>query len=340
MLGTIGFDLDLTLVDSRPGIERALRALSATRGVPIAIDVVLGRIGPKLETELANWFPDEEVADAARHYRALYFDTCVDGGTIALPGASEALAAVHEADGRVLVVTAKSAPLAERCLEYVSLSYDALVGNVFGAEKCDALREHDARVYVGDTLTDVASAHAAGATAVAVTTGPDDAETLARAGASYVFASLHDVAAWLRTAAALRGHVNHVNRAVAMQNAFARTCELTEEVELAVLVEEAVALGCPDAELRGLTITREVESAPPVAIDRHRVLQIAVNLIANARDSVTERRCRLEGADAPPGRSRCAVGATGSAAVRVRGALREVGAVVSRDPRANLSASG
>jgi phosphoglycolate phosphatase len=105
---------------------------------------------------------------------------------------------VHARGGRVLVVTAKTEALAKRCLEYTDLPFDALVGHAFGAEKSNALREHEASAYVGDTVTDVASALAAGATPIAVTTGPDDAAALHDAGAALVFASLHDVAAHFR----------------------------------------------------------------------------------------------------------------------------------------------
>jgi phosphoglycolate phosphatase len=198
MLGTIGFDLDLTLVDSLPGIARSMRALGAETGVAIDVELVLSRIGAKLEHELAHWYPADEVAGAARRYREIYFDACVDGGTVPLPGAPEVVETVHELGGRVLVVTAKSEALAKRCLEYVGLPYDALTGLAFGTEKSDALREHDARFYVGDTVTDVASALGASATPIAVTTGPDDAAALTRAGAAYVFPSLHEVAAFLR----------------------------------------------------------------------------------------------------------------------------------------------
>ena len=51
---TVGFDLDMTLIDSRPGIRASLRALTEETGVPIDADVVIGRLGPKLEWELGS----------------------------------------------------------------------------------------------------------------------------------------------------------------------------------------------------------------------------------------------------------------------------------------------
>ena len=53
-------------------------------------------------------------------------------------------------------------------------------------------------IVVGDTVLDVACATAAGARAVAVATGPADAETLRNSGAEVVFHDLSDTAAFLR----------------------------------------------------------------------------------------------------------------------------------------------
>src|SRR5689334_7543536 len=98
----VGFDLDMTLLDSRPGIRLSLNALSTETGVPIDADVVIGRLGPKLEHELAHWFPLEDVPAMCERYRAHYYDLCVDGGTLLLPGARESVEAVHARGARVL----------------------------------------------------------------------------------------------------------------------------------------------------------------------------------------------------------------------------------------------
>ena len=195
----VGFDLDMTLVDSRPGIRASMAALTQETGVPVDVEVVIERLGPKLEWELAQWFPAEQVAHACKRYRAHYWEHCVDGGTILLPGAHAAVDAVRARDGRVLVVTAKSESLAHRCIKEVGLKADVVVGHVYGDEKRDALLSHRAAIYVGDTVTDVQSALDASATAVGVTTGPDDATELLAAGAGVVLDSLEQFAEWLST---------------------------------------------------------------------------------------------------------------------------------------------
>jgi phosphoglycolate phosphatase len=197
----VGFDLDLTLVDSRPGIRASMTRLARESGVAIDVDVVISRLGPKLEWELAQWFPADRVDAMATRYRELYWDDCTGDGTGLMPGAGEAVDAVRARGGRVVIVTAKSAPLALRCLASVGVDADAVIGHVHGDEKRDALIEHGVGVYVGDTVADVRAAIGASALAVAVATGPDESRSLVAAEADLVLDSLVDFPAWLRTVA-------------------------------------------------------------------------------------------------------------------------------------------
>ncbi len=192
----VGFDLDMTLVDSRPGIRASFEALTAETGVAVDVDVVLSRIGPKLESELAHWFPADAVADAAVAYRRHYWDLCVTG-TELLPGARAAVDAVQTLGGTVIVVTAKAEPHARRCLDAVGLTIEDVAGHVHGAEKAVALTAAGAHVYVGDTAADIEAAIGAHAVAVGVTTGPHTRADLESAGANVVLATLEAFPTWL-----------------------------------------------------------------------------------------------------------------------------------------------
>ena len=192
----VGFDLDLTLLESRPGIRLSLEALSAETGVAIDPDVVIGRLGPKLEEELAHWFPPEEVAHACERYRAHYWDLCVDDGTLLMPGARESVEAVRVRGGRAFAITAKSEPHSHRCLDVVGLELDGVVGHVHGDEKATALRNLGAQIYVGDTIADIRAGVAANVISIGVATGMHNAKELGDAGADHVFASLDEFPAW------------------------------------------------------------------------------------------------------------------------------------------------
>ncbi|MEV4440140.1 HAD family hydrolase [Streptomyces sp. NPDC049577] len=194
---TVGFDLDLTLVDSRPGIRASYESLVAATGTYIDIDLVCSRLGPPLEQELRNWFPEERIAEAS----AIYLDAYPTRGIAsspALPGAREAVAAVRELGGKAIVVTAKLERNARLHLDHLGIEPDELVGGLWAEQKAIALREHAASVYVGDHLGDVLGARTAGALSVAVTTGPYGAEELRAAGADVVLADLRGFPDWLR----------------------------------------------------------------------------------------------------------------------------------------------
>jgi phosphoglycolate phosphatase len=193
---TVGFDLDMTLIDSRPGIHACYEAISARTGTYIDSDLVITRLGPPLEDELANWFPAEETAAMADLYRRMYPEHAVTGSP-AMPGAREAMEAVRAAGGRTVVVTAKWEPNARLHLKHLGIDADALVGNLWAEQKAVALREHGASVYVGDHTGDVRGAHAARAYSVAVATGPCDAGELRAAGADVVLGDLTEFPAWL-----------------------------------------------------------------------------------------------------------------------------------------------
>lgn len=193
----IGFDLDMTLIDSRAGVQATIRALVAETGTFIDADVVSTRLGPPLEQELAEWVPADRIGPLADRFRALYGELGIEG-TLALPGAADALDAVRSASGRTLVVTAKYEPNAWRCLEHTNLSVDEVVGWRHGPQKGETLAERGASIYIGDTPPDMEAAHIAGAVAVGVPSGPFTASELDEAGADIVLGSLLEFPEWFR----------------------------------------------------------------------------------------------------------------------------------------------
>ena len=167
---TVGFDLDLTLIDPRPAVVEIAGRLAVEEGVQIDALLWASRLGPPLEDEVACWVAPERVVAVVARYRELMAEL---GGALItlLPGAAEAVAAVRASGGRVVVVTAKSEPLARQALADLGLDVDAVVGWLWADAKGQALREHGATVYVGDHPGDVRAAAAAGALCVGVATG-------------------------------------------------------------------------------------------------------------------------------------------------------------------------
>ena len=197
MRDAVGFDLDMTLIDSRPGIHANYRALTEKTGVFVDADLAVSRLGPPLRTELGNWFPPEDLESAVTTFRALYPDHAV---TPAVPtaGAREAIAAIRAMGLRVVVVTSKLGRLAELHLEHLGLVVDEIAGDLFAEGKAAALIEHGVGWYVGDHVGDMIAARTAGVPGIGVTTGPCSFEELRDAGAGYVLPDLTGLPALLR----------------------------------------------------------------------------------------------------------------------------------------------
>jgi len=200
-MGPVGFDLDMTLIDSRPAILASFAELARDTATVIDPAAVDRRLGIKLEDELVFWYPPEQRAAAAETYRRHYV-RLAEQMTTALPGAHEALAAVRAAGERAVIITAKHPISVAPSLKAAGLAYsaDEVFTFVHGPEKAAVLSRIHAAAYVGDTPPDMAAAVQAGVRAVGVATGSFSGEDLARAGAEVVLDSLEGFPAWYRSA--------------------------------------------------------------------------------------------------------------------------------------------
>jgi len=192
----VGFDLDMTLIDTVPGFSATLHALGAELGVEFPIAEMTARLGPPLDHLLSAHLAEEAVGPAGDRFRALYPDHAVAPVPV-LPGAHEAIAAVRRQRGRVVVVTGKFPQNAQRHVDHLALDIDHLEGWVWGVGKADVLRREGASIYVGDHVHDVEGALAAGALSVSVLTGGCSREELLAAGTHVVLDGLEQFPAWL-----------------------------------------------------------------------------------------------------------------------------------------------
>jgi phosphoglycolate phosphatase len=194
-MGPVGFDLDMTLIDSRPAILASFAAMAEETGTAIDLAAVNSRLGIKLEDELPFWYPPDQQAGAAVIYRTHYVRLAGPMTTV-LPGARDALAAVRAAGQRVVIITAKHPVSVQPSLEAAGITADEVFTFVHGPEKAAVLRRVAASVYVGDSPPDMAAAVAAEVRAVGVATGSFTRDDLARAGAEVVLDSLTAFPAW------------------------------------------------------------------------------------------------------------------------------------------------
>jgi len=195
---TVGFDLDLTLVDSHERVISAYIRALGDLGVVVSREELTPHLGmPLVQTAIAIG-ADVDADALVLRYRH-YYDEPDAPRTLPMPGAPQALRSVRAAGGRTVVVSAKFTPAVHRALSEAGLRdlVDVAYGELFAAEKASALIAEGASIYVGDHPGDVAAARIAGSYAVGVTTGPNDEAALLTAGADIVFPDLDAFNAWL-----------------------------------------------------------------------------------------------------------------------------------------------
>ncbi len=92
----------------------------------------------------------------------------------------------------------------------------------------------------------------------------------------------------LEELASLRDNLEHIKDTVAMQQNYAKLCGVTETVAVADLVEDSLRLNAGAFVRHGVTLRREFSDVPPITVDKHKVLQILVNLVRNAKYACDE----------------------------------------------------
>jgi 2-phosphoglycolate phosphatase len=207
-------DLDGTLLDSKLSIRETLNTVLTERGLPpFGRDELDRLIGKPLRTILAMRSEDAGAIEAMTHrYRAAYNETgwvTVD----VFPGLVDLLRDLRARGIGLATVTSKGQLETETLLFDLGLGdlFDAVVGDddvrplkpdpapvleacrLLGAAPADA-------VMVGDTVFDVGSARAAGASSIGVLWGIHDAKALREAGATALARTPADLARELRRA--------------------------------------------------------------------------------------------------------------------------------------------
>src|SRR3954454_21102516 len=196
----VGFDLDMTLVDTRRGIELALLALAEKTGRPIDAAAIVAALGPPIADALSPWFTVVELPHAVQSFRKHMAEVGVVN-VDPLPGAAAAIDASRSTGHRVVVITSKIEPLALATLQHAGLVADRVYGNVWAEAKAAPLREAAARCFVGDHPADMLAARTGAIAAFGVTSGASSEAELSEAGADYVASSLLEFPSWLNSIA-------------------------------------------------------------------------------------------------------------------------------------------
>jgi len=86
----------------------------------------------------------------------------------------------------------------------------------------------------------------------------------------------------------LTKNLDHIKDIVAMQQSYARVAGVVEPVSLAGLAEDALQMNAAALVRHSVHVVRNYSDVPLVAVDKHKVLQILVNLVRNAKYAMEE----------------------------------------------------
>jgi PAS domain S-box-containing protein len=92
----------------------------------------------------------------------------------------------------------------------------------------------------------------------------------------------------LREAEGLSKNIAHIKDIVAVQQSYAKVSGIVESLSPAALVEDALEMNDAAFDRHRVEVLREFEETPPVRVDKHKALQVLVNLFSNAKYAVSE----------------------------------------------------
>jgi PAS domain S-box-containing protein len=92
----------------------------------------------------------------------------------------------------------------------------------------------------------------------------------------------------LRELKGLEEQVDHIKQIVAMQQDYASVSGLEDTFPVTQLVEDALRLNAGTLSRHGVRVERHFEGVPPITTNRHKVLQILLNLVRNGEFACTE----------------------------------------------------
>jgi signal transduction histidine kinase/HAMP domain-containing protein len=86
----------------------------------------------------------------------------------------------------------------------------------------------------------------------------------------------------------LRNNIEHIKDIVTMQQRYATTSGVAQIVEVISLVEDSIRMSVDSPSGDDVRIVREFSEVPNIMVDKHRMLQVLVNLVRNAKYACRE----------------------------------------------------
>lgn len=83
-------------------------------------------------------------------------------------------------------------------------------------------------------------------------------------------------------------NILHIKNIISMQQSYSGSFGVTEHVNMADLIEDALKINLHNIENAHIEIVRKIQVFPELHLDRHKLMQVVVNLISNAVYALTD----------------------------------------------------
>jgi two-component system NtrC family sensor kinase len=80
--------------------------------------------------------------------------------------------------------------------------------------------------------------------------------------------------------------IDHIKEIVSTQRSYAGSISFIEAVEVDELMEDAVRMNATSINRHGIVVSKDFAQLPQLLLDKHLVLQILINLIGNAKQTL------------------------------------------------------
>ncbi|HEY9202167.1 MAG TPA: ATP-binding protein, partial [Gammaproteobacteria bacterium] len=87
----------------------------------------------------------------------------------------------------------------------------------------------------------------------------------------------------------LANNIDHIKNIISMQQSYAGSYGVREKVKLSDLVEDALKINLQEVNRHNIKVERHYDETPLIYADKHKLLQIIINLISNAKYALKEK---------------------------------------------------
>ena len=177
----IAFDFDMTLADSAEAVIESLYLAFKGSGLIIEREEIENQFwkikGRKVEDQIKHFLPKRDLISLSpivhnafmEHYSMVGLEK-----TKPFDGTVDLICFLRQYDFKIVIVSAKSIVNLDKSLRILHIETDKVLGNLYGFEKTQKIKEHSALAYVGDLEVDVEIAQAADCLSIILNTQSEE----------------------------------------------------------------------------------------------------------------------------------------------------------------------